>query len=52
MVKDIEGNESVLNFKVRFDPEGKKSFKQLEGKKMAFNQINTFDTTDLVLHFL
>jgi len=51
VVKDIAGNESVLNFKVRFDPEGKKSFKQLEGKKMAFNQINTFDTTGLSITF-
>lgn len=51
VVKDIAGNESVLNFKVRFDPEEKKSFKQLEGKKMAFNQINTFDTTGLSITF-
>jgi len=47
VVKDIVGNESVLNFKVKFDPISKKSLKQLEGKKMAFNQINTFDTTGL-----
>jgi murein DD-endopeptidase MepM/ murein hydrolase activator NlpD len=47
VVKDIAGNESVLNFKVRFDPASKKLVKQPEGKKMAFNQINTFDTTGL-----
>jgi len=47
VVKDIAGNESILNFKVRFDPVSKKIVKQLEGKKMAINQINTFDTTGL-----
>jgi murein DD-endopeptidase MepM/ murein hydrolase activator NlpD len=47
VVKDIAGNESVLNFKVRFEPASKKLVKQPEGKKMAFNQINTFDTTGL-----
>ena len=51
VVKDIAGNESVLNFKVRFDPVSKKSLKQLEGKKMPFNQINTFDTTGLSIKF-
>ena len=51
VVKDITGNESVLNFKVKFDPASKKLVKQLEGKKMAFNQINTFDTTGLRITF-
>jgi len=51
VVKDIAGNVSVLNFRVRFDPAAKRSNKQLEGKKMAFNQINTFDTTGLSITF-
>jgi hypothetical protein len=51
VVKDIAGNESVLNFKVRFDPASKRSYKQLEGKKMALNQINKFDTTGLSITF-
>jgi murein DD-endopeptidase MepM/ murein hydrolase activator NlpD len=51
VVKDIAGNESVLNFKVKFDPASKKLVKQLEGKKMAFNQINTFDATGLRITF-
>lgn len=51
VVRDIAGNESVLNFKFRFNPESKKSFKKIEGKKMAFNEINTFDTTGLNIKF-
>jgi len=51
VVKDIAGNESVLNFKFRFNPESKKSIKQIQGKKMAFNQINTLDTTGLIIKF-
>ena len=51
VVKDIAGNESVLNFKLKFDPASKKSLKQLEGKKMSFNQINRFDTTGLSITF-
>ena len=51
VVKDIAGNESVLNFKVRFDPASKRSYKQLEEKKMALNQINKFDTTGLSITF-
>jgi hypothetical protein len=50
-VKDIAGNESVLNFKLKFDPASKKSFKQLTGKKMAFDKINNFDTTGLSISF-
>lgn len=51
VVKDIAGNESVLIFKVKFDPVSKKLVNQLDGKKMAFNQINTFDTTGLSIKF-
>jgi len=51
VVKDISGNESTLNFKVRFDPAAKRSTKQPEGKKMAFDQRNTFDTTGLRITF-
>jgi hypothetical protein len=51
VVKDISGNESVLNFKIKFDPASKRSSKQLEGKKMSFNQINRFDTTGLSITF-
>jgi hypothetical protein len=51
VVKDIAGNESVLNFKLKFDPASKKSFKQLTGKKMAFDKINNFDTTGLSISF-
>ena len=51
VVKDIAGNESVLNFKLKFDPASKRSLKQLEGKKMSFNQINRFDTTGLSITF-
>jgi len=51
IVKDIAGNESVLNFRFRFDPAAKRPIKQLEGKKMAFNQINTFDTIGLNITF-
>ncbi|SDL97288.1 Peptidase family M23 [Daejeonella rubra] len=51
VVKDIAGNESVLNFRLRFDPALKKSMKQVQGKTMAFNQINKFDTTGLSITF-
>lgn len=51
VVKDIAGNESVLNFKLKFDPITKKTTKQVEGKTMAFNQINKFDTTGLSITF-
>jgi hypothetical protein len=51
VVKDIAGNESVLNFKLKFDQASKRSFKQLEGKKMTFDKLNTFDTTGLSITF-
>jgi len=47
IVRDIAGNESELNFKFQLDPSLKKSEKLISGKKMAFNQINKFDTTGL-----
>lgn len=47
IVRDIAGNESELNFKFQFDPSLKKIEKPISGKKMAFNQINKFDTTGL-----
>ena len=47
IVRDIAGNESELNFKFQFDPSLKKSEKLISGKKMAFNQINKFDTAGL-----
>jgi hypothetical protein len=47
IVRDIAGNESELNFKFQFNPSLKKIEKPISGKKMAFNQINKFDTTGL-----
>lgn len=49
IVKDIAGNESVLNFKIRNNPASLKAENQVEGIKFAFNQVNEFDTTGISL---
>lgn len=50
IVRDVSGNESELNFQFKFDSSVKKVEKQIVGKKMPFNQINSFDTTGLSLY--
>ncbi len=47
IVRDIAGNESSLNFKVRYNPASMKASEKIEGHKFAFNQVNQFDTTGL-----
>ena len=47
IVRDIAGNESSLNFKVRYNPASMKASKKIEGYKFAFDQVNQFDTTGL-----
>ena len=50
IIKDIAGNESELNFKFQLDPSLKKSEKSVLGKKMAYNQVNKFDTIGLSIY--
>ena len=46
IVKDIAGNESVLNFKLRNNPSSFKTETEVEGRKFAFNTVNEFETDD------
>jgi len=50
IVKDIAGNQSLLNFKIRYDPAIVQTFKSIEGKKLKFDQANDFDTTGFKLN--
>jgi hypothetical protein len=50
IVKDIAGNQSVLNFKIKFSPGAAKPSKAIEGKKFKFDQVNEFDTSGLKLN--
>ncbi|HQS51754.1 MAG TPA: M23 family peptidase, partial [Daejeonella sp.] len=50
IVKDIAGNQSVLNFKIRFSPGAAKPSKAIEGRKLKFDQVNDFDTIGLKLN--
>lgn len=50
LIRDIAGNESELNFKFQFEPSLKKTEKSILGKKMAYNQLNKFDTTGLSIY--
>lgn len=47
IVKDIAGNESILNFKIKNNPASLKTERQLDGEKFAYNQVNEFSTGDL-----
>jgi hypothetical protein len=49
IVKDIAGNQSVLNFKIKFSPGAAKPSKAIEGRKLKFDQAIDFDTTGLKL---
>lgn len=50
IVKDIAGNQSVLNFKIKFSPGASKPSKAIEGRKFKFDQVNDFDTSGLKLN--
>lgn len=47
IIRDIAGNESVLNFKIRFNPASLKPKREISGHKFVFNQINQFNTAGL-----
>jgi len=50
ILKDIAGNESVLNFKIKFNPAATKTSKEIDGKRFKFNQVNSIDTAGLKLN--
>lgn len=45
IVRDIAGNESVLNFKIRYNPASLKPAKQVDGIWFDFDKTNQLDTT-------
>jgi hypothetical protein len=47
IIKDIAGNQSVLNFKIKYSPGASKPSKQVTGTKFKFDQPNEFDTAGL-----
>lgn len=49
VVRDIAGNESVLNFRIRFQPGSAKTAKTSGIRKFYYNQINRFDTSGVSL---
>lgn len=49
VVRDIAGNESILNFRIRFQEGSAKIAKTSGIRKFIYNQINKFDTTGLSL---
>ncbi|MBC7759278.1 MAG: M23 family metallopeptidase [Phormidesmis sp. FL-bin-119] len=47
IVRDVAGNESVLNFKFRYDLSAAKSTKRVPGRMFKFNQENFLDTNGM-----
>jgi len=44
IVTDVAGNESILNFKIRYNPASAKFSKQVKGYKLKFDQAHQLDT--------
>ncbi|MEJ7780667.1 MAG: M23 family metallopeptidase [Daejeonella sp.] len=44
VVRDVAGNESILNFRIRYNPASKKPAKQINGYPFSYNQANRLDT--------
>ena len=52
VVRDIAGNESILNFRIRFQAGAAKAAKPVTAiRKFYYNQINRFDSTGISLTF-
>ena len=49
IIKDIAGNQSELNFKLKYSPGASKPAKQIAGSKFKFDHSNEFDTAGLKL---
>lgn len=49
IIKDIAGNQSELNFKIKYSPGDTKPSKQITGTKFKFDHSNEFDTAGLKL---
>jgi hypothetical protein len=47
IVKDIAGNQSILNFKIKYNPVAIKPSRQVIGTKFKFDHPNEFDTAGL-----
>ena len=47
IVRDVAGNESVLNFKFRYDQSAARSVKSVPGRMFKFNQENLLDTNGM-----
>lgn len=47
IIRDIAGNESNLNFKIRYNPDSFKPSKMISGQKFSYETLNQFDTNEL-----
>ncbi|WP_411274075.1 M23 family metallopeptidase [Daejeonella sp.] len=47
VVSDVAGNESVLNFKIRYDETASKFIKPVKGRMFKFNEDNQLDTNGM-----
>jgi hypothetical protein len=50
IVKDVAGNESVLNFKVRYNPAIPKSIPTIKGNLFRYNEDNILDTSQIKIY--
>ena len=49
IIRDVAGNESTLNFKIRYNLASLKLAEQVPGYKFEYNKANKFDATGLIL---
>lgn len=47
IVRDVAGNESVLNFKIRYHADAAKFAPPFKGHKFVYNKVNTLDTSGI-----
>lgn len=47
IVRDIAGNESILNFKIRYNPAAIKFARHVDGKHFVFDKANQLDTNGI-----
>ncbi len=47
IVRDVAGNESILGFKIRYNPVAKKWSKRIDGYKFRYDQANELDTAGI-----
>lgn len=49
IIKDIAGNQSELNFKIKYSPGSSKPSRKITGTKFKFDHTNEFDTAGIKL---